>query len=145
MPGKAAPTPWQSGADEGDVSCIVVGTETGHVLVLNPVNFSVLAKIALPRYGTTDHVPGFTSATHAATYSVAAFMSISGQFEVDYRIICACRDGFVYTIKGCDYWVLCLASPDSIQGRGAARDLSASLAGSGDNPVSADHSHLTTH
>ena len=32
--------------------------------------------------------------------SVVAFMSISGQFEVDYRIICACRDGFVYTIKG---------------------------------------------
>ena len=58
---------------------MVVGTEAGRVYVLNSTNFAVLAKFALP--------------------STPSLLSISGQFEAEFRIVVACRDGCVYTIK----------------------------------------------
>jgi Bardet-Biedl syndrome 1 protein len=68
---------------EGDqtVSGIVVGTEAKEVLILNPAGSAIVAKVTLA--------------------SVPVFMAISGTLDVEYRIVVACRDNNVYTIKVC--------------------------------------------
>ena len=66
--------------DEPDaVSMLVVGTESGHVIILEPSGTQELAKVQLP--------------------SAPVFMAVTGLHSVESRIVCACRDGHVYTIK----------------------------------------------
>eukprot|EP00164_Ancoracysta_twista_P002068 GFYU01002724.1.p1 GENE.GFYU01002724.1~~GFYU01002724.1.p1 ORF type:complete len:595 (-),score=154.58 GFYU01002724.1:156-1940(-) len=61
------------------VTQLVMGTESKHVMILNPGGSSILTKVKLN--------------------GVPVFMAINGLFEVEYRIVVACRDGNVYTIK----------------------------------------------
>lgn len=69
----------KSGIDFDDIACIVLATEACKIYVLNSTNFGVMAKFTLP--------------------SPATMMSISGQFESEFRIVVGCRDGCIYTIK----------------------------------------------
>jgi Bardet-Biedl syndrome 1 protein len=69
----------KSMADDDAVSCLVIGTESKDVYVLDPEAFTVLSKMSLP--------------------SVPSFMSVTGLFDVEFRIVVACRDGKVYTLK----------------------------------------------
>ncbi|XP_075401443.1 BBSome complex member BBS1 isoform X2 [Tenrec ecaudatus] len=66
-------------ADEDAVSCLVVGTESKEVLVLDPEAFTVLTKMSLP--------------------SIPAFLDISGQFDVEFLLAAACRDGNIYVLR----------------------------------------------
>lgn len=61
------------------VSSLVIGTEAKQVLILDPPGNSIRVKCTLP--------------------AVPVFMGITGLFDVEYRIVVACRDGAVYTIK----------------------------------------------
>jgi len=67
------------------ISLIVVGTESGHVYILpqDPSNSNFLCKLQLPT-------------------SCPVMFSVSGMFDVDWRIVVASRDGKLYTIKGGD-------------------------------------------
>ncbi|EDO40876.1 predicted protein [Nematostella vectensis] len=69
----------KSVADEDAVSCLVIGTESKDIYILDPEAFTVLSKMSL--------------------LSVPAFMSVSGLYDVEFRVIVACRDGKVYTLK----------------------------------------------
>jgi hypothetical protein len=60
-------------------SCLCIGTESRQVVILDPQGFSIVVKAVLP--------------------SVPAFICVTGMLEVDYRVVCACRDGRIYTIK----------------------------------------------
>lgn len=63
-------------------SCLVVGTEAGFLYVLGSTAMEVVLKVVLP--------------------SPPVFLIVAGCFAVDYRIIVACRDGRIYSIKqGC--------------------------------------------
>ncbi|KAB0377008.1 hypothetical protein FD755_011452 [Muntiacus reevesi] len=66
-------------ADEDAVSCLVLGTESKELLVLDPKAFTILAKMSLP--------------------SVPVFLEVSGQFEVEFRLAAACRNGSVYMLR----------------------------------------------
>ncbi|XP_060108289.1 Bardet-Biedl syndrome 1 protein [Heteronotia binoei] len=66
-------------ADEDAISCLVIGTESNEILVLDPEAFTVLARMALP--------------------SVPAFLDVMGQFDVEYRLTVACRDGCIYIFR----------------------------------------------
>ncbi|XP_062051763.1 Bardet-Biedl syndrome 1 protein isoform X1 [Lepus europaeus] len=66
-------------ADEDAVSCLVLGTENKELLVLDPEAFTVLAKMNLP--------------------SVPVFLEVSGQFDVEFRLAAACRDGNIYILR----------------------------------------------
>ncbi|XP_024604550.1 Bardet-Biedl syndrome 1 protein isoform X4 [Neophocaena asiaeorientalis asiaeorientalis] len=66
-------------ADEDAVSCLVLGTENKELLVLDPEAFTVLAKISLP--------------------SVPVFLEVSGQFDVEFRLAAACRNGNIYMLR----------------------------------------------
>ncbi|CAN0407445.1 BBSome complex member BBS1 isoform X1 [Lampetra fluviatilis] len=66
-------------ADEDAVSCLVVGTESSDIFVLDPEAFTILAKMSLP--------------------SVPVFVDVSGLFDVEFRVVVACRNGNVYTLK----------------------------------------------
>ncbi|XP_067400215.1 Bardet-Biedl syndrome 1 protein isoform X2 [Emydura macquarii macquarii] len=66
-------------ADEDAVSCLVIGTENADVLILDPEAFTILAKMTLPR--------------------VPAFLDVMGQFDVEYRVTVACRDGNIYILR----------------------------------------------
>ena len=66
-------------ADDDAVSCLVIGTESKDIFILDPEAFTVLAKMSLP--------------------SVPVFISVNGLFDVEFRIVVACRDGKVYTLK----------------------------------------------
>uniref|UniRef100_A0A452H236 BBSome complex member BBS1 n=1 Tax=Gopherus agassizii TaxID=38772 RepID=A0A452H236_9SAUR len=66
-------------ADEDAVSCLVIGTESADVLILDPEAFTILAKMTLP--------------------SVPAFLDVMGQFDVEYRVMVACRDGSIYILR----------------------------------------------
>jgi len=65
--------------DEDSISCLVIGTESKEVYVLDPEAFTVLAKMNLP--------------------SVPSFLSVSGLYDVEFRIVTACRDGKIYNLK----------------------------------------------
>ncbi|XP_059157343.1 Bardet-Biedl syndrome 1 protein homolog [Physella acuta] len=66
-------------ADDDAISCLVLGTESKSIYILDPEAFSILATINLP--------------------SVPVFLSVNGLFDVDYRIVVSCRNGCVYTVK----------------------------------------------
>jgi len=65
--------------DDDAVSMLVVGTEAGQVLILDPPGATVQYKVQL--------------------VSAPVFMHVGGTLAVEWRVICACRDGNVYTIK----------------------------------------------
>jgi formate/nitrite transporter FocA (FNT family) len=57
----------------------VIGTENKEILILNPAGSTTLVRCRLK--------------------DVPAFMAVSGSFDVEYRIVVACRDHKVYTVK----------------------------------------------
>ena len=67
--------------DFDGVSLLVVGTENGSVMILpqDPVNSAFLCKVQLP--------------------SAPTMMSVSGVFDVEWRISVICRDGKLYSVK----------------------------------------------
>ncbi|XP_014667462.1 PREDICTED: Bardet-Biedl syndrome 1 protein-like [Priapulus caudatus] len=69
----------KSMADDDAVSCLVLGSENREIYVLDPEAFTVLSMLQIP--------------------SVPVFLSVSGLFDVEFRIIAACRDGNLYTVK----------------------------------------------
>lgn len=69
----------KSMADEDAISCLVLGTESKSVYVLDPEAFTVLTTMELP--------------------SVPVFLSVTGLYDVEYRIVVACRNGCIYTLK----------------------------------------------
>ncbi|CAL9699155.1 unnamed protein product [Knipowitschia caucasica] len=66
-------------ADEDGVSCLVIGTESCEVYVLDPEAFIILTKVVVP--------------------APPVVLDVSGQFDVEYRITAACRDGNVYILR----------------------------------------------
>lgn len=69
----------KSMAEENAVSCLVLGTENKNIYVLEPDAFTILAAMTVP--------------------SIPVFLNVSGLFDVEYRIIIACRNGCLYTLK----------------------------------------------
>ncbi|XP_057681735.1 Bardet-Biedl syndrome 1 protein isoform X2 [Corythoichthys intestinalis] len=69
----------KSTADEDGVSCLLIGTESAHLYVLDPEAFIILAKMSLPAPPTA--------------------MDVTGQFDVEFRITAACRDGNIYVLR----------------------------------------------
>lgn len=65
--------------EENTISCLVIGAENKDILVLDPEAFTILSKTTVP--------------------SVPVFLCVSGLFDVDYRIMIACRDSKVYHLK----------------------------------------------
>ena len=66
-------------ADDDAVSCLVLGTESRSVYVLDPEAFTVLANMTLP--------------------AVPVLLHVSGLYDVEFRVIVACRDGSVYVLR----------------------------------------------
>ncbi|XP_068615019.1 Bardet-Biedl syndrome 1 protein [Brachionichthys hirsutus] len=69
----------KSTADEDAVSCLVIGTESCDVYVLDPEAFIILSKMSLPAAPT--------------------MMDVTGQFDVEFRITVACRNGNIYILR----------------------------------------------
>uniref|UniRef100_A0A1A7XV17 BBSome complex member BBS1 n=1 Tax=Iconisemion striatum TaxID=60296 RepID=A0A1A7XV17_9TELE len=69
----------KSTADEDGVSCLVIGTENSDVFVLDPEAFTILSKMSLPAAPT--------------------LMDVTGQFDVEFRITVACRNGNIYILR----------------------------------------------
>ncbi|XP_067130781.1 Bardet-Biedl syndrome 1 protein [Centruroides vittatus] len=69
----------KSMAEENAVSCLVLGTENKNIYILEPDAFTILAAMTVP--------------------SIPVFLNVSGLFDVEYRIIIACRNGCLYTLK----------------------------------------------
>ncbi|KAJ7307401.1 hypothetical protein JRQ81_009417 [Phrynocephalus forsythii] len=65
--------------DEDAVSCLVIGTENAEILILDPEAFTILTKMTVP--------------------SVPAFLDVTGQFDVEYRLTAACRNGCIYILR----------------------------------------------
>ncbi|XP_004618503.2 Bardet-Biedl syndrome 1 protein isoform X1 [Sorex araneus] len=66
-------------ADEDAISCLVVGTENKELLVLDPEAFTILSQMSLP--------------------SIPVFLEASGQFDVEFRLAAACRNGNIYILR----------------------------------------------
>ncbi|XP_028989573.1 Bardet-Biedl syndrome 1 protein [Betta splendens] len=69
----------KSTADEDGVSCLVIGTECSDVYILDPEAFIVLYKMSLPAAPT--------------------LMDVTGQYDVEFRITVACRNGNIYILR----------------------------------------------
>jgi Bardet-Biedl syndrome 1 protein len=65
--------------ERGGVGCLVVGTESSKVLVLDKSGANVLKKVSMP--------------------SVPVHLLVSGLVDVEYRVIVACRNGNIHIIK----------------------------------------------
>lgn len=66
-------------ADEDAVSCLVIGTESNDIYILDPEAFTILSKLSLP--------------------SAPTLMDVTGQFDVEFRITVACRNGNIYILR----------------------------------------------
>ncbi|XP_075693478.1 BBSome complex member BBS1 isoform X2 [Rhinoderma darwinii] len=66
-------------ADEDAVCCLVIGTESGEIFILDPEAFTILSRVSLP--------------------SVPALLDVNGQYDIEYRITVACRNGNVYILR----------------------------------------------
>ncbi|XP_069750157.1 Bardet-Biedl syndrome 1 protein isoform X2 [Narcine bancroftii] len=66
-------------ADEDAVGCLVIGIESMDICILDPEAFTIQAKVSLP--------------------GVPVFLDVSGQFDVEFRIIAACRNGNIYIVR----------------------------------------------
>ncbi|XP_071370814.1 Bardet-Biedl syndrome 1 protein [Centroberyx affinis] len=69
----------KSTADEDGVSCLVIGTESSEVYILDPEAFTILSKMWLPAAPT--------------------LLDVTGQFDVEFRITAACRNGNIYILR----------------------------------------------
>ncbi|XP_050689408.1 Bardet-Biedl syndrome 1 protein homolog [Eriocheir sinensis] len=69
----------KSHAEDDAISCLVLGTESANIFILDPEAFTILNSMSLP--------------------SVPVFLSVTGLYDVEYRIIVACRNGQIYTLK----------------------------------------------
>lgn len=69
----------QESYNDTAVSQLIIGTESGYLYVLNTLGTDVVLKLQLP--------------------AVPVCMAAIGAFEKDYRIVVACRNGNVYTVK----------------------------------------------
>ena len=65
--------------EDDAVSMLVVGTEAGDILVLNPAGTEVVKRWKLP--------------------SAPVHMAVTGVKDIEFRIVCACRDGNIHTVK----------------------------------------------
>lgn len=72
-------TLYKSIQEEQSISSLVIGTESKAVWILDQWASNILEQIKIP--------------------GVPTFFSISGCYDVEYRIAVACRDGVIYTIK----------------------------------------------
>jgi Bardet-Biedl syndrome 1 protein len=66
--------------DIDTLGCLVLGTEGKKLLILDPSASTVLKQATLP--------------------AVPVFLATHGAYDLDYRVIAACRNGSVYTLKG---------------------------------------------
>ena len=69
-------------SEDGDLgmSSLVIGTESKKIYIIKHTGYSIACECELP--------------------SVPVMMSITGSYGVGYRIVVACRDAKIYTIKG---------------------------------------------
>ncbi|KAJ1632773.1 bardet-Biedl syndrome 1 family protein [Pavlovales sp. CCMP2436] len=65
--------------DDDALSQLVIGTESGSVLILDVGGVTIVSRFQLP--------------------SAPVYIAVTGLCDVEYRIVCACRNGSVYTIK----------------------------------------------
>jgi Bardet-Biedl syndrome 1 protein len=65
--------------DTDAISCLIIGTESALAFVLDPEAFTILAAISLP--------------------GVPAHLHVAGLFDVEFRLVLACRDGSVAMVK----------------------------------------------
>uniref|UniRef100_A0A6I8Q1I5 BBSome complex member BBS1 n=1 Tax=Xenopus tropicalis TaxID=8364 RepID=A0A6I8Q1I5_XENTR len=66
-------------ADEDAVCCLVIGTESGELFILDPEAFTILTRVSLS--------------------SVPTLLDVTGQYDIEYRITVACRNGNVYILR----------------------------------------------
>ncbi|XP_068116242.1 Bardet-Biedl syndrome 1 protein isoform X2 [Hyperolius riggenbachi] len=66
-------------ADEDAVCCLVIGTESGEIFILDPEAFTILTRVSLP--------------------SIPTLLDVTGQFDIEYRITVACRNGNAYILR----------------------------------------------
>jgi len=69
----------KSHADDDAISCLLIGTENRELFILDPEAFTVLIRQSLP--------------------SEPVFIRSTGLYDVDYRILVACRNGSVLVLK----------------------------------------------
>ncbi|CAF0884301.1 unnamed protein product [Brachionus calyciflorus] len=69
----------KSSPDEDAINVLLVGTELKTIYVIDTEAFTILATMECP------HIP--------------VFLNASGLFDVEFRVIAACRDGCLYTYK----------------------------------------------
>ncbi|GLH14205.1 Bardet-Biedl syndrome 1 protein [Gryllus bimaculatus] len=73
-------------AEEDAVACLVVGTENGGIYVLDPEAFTVLESLSL-------------SGCSSSNNTVPVHLVATGLFDVEYRILAACRDGTICLLR----------------------------------------------
>ncbi|KAL4648195.1 Bardet-Biedl syndrome 1 protein isoform X2 [Arapaima gigas] len=71
-------------AEEDAVSCLVIGTESKDIYVLDPEAFTILSK---------------ASHTCIRLIFVPTLIDVTGQFDVEFRITVACRNGNIYILR----------------------------------------------
>ncbi|KAJ4939607.1 hypothetical protein JOQ06_029051 [Pogonophryne albipinna] len=93
----------KSTADEDGVSCLVIGTESCDVFVLDPEAFIILSTVN-PFKSTGLEVERRTVGVDYRVLQMSlpappTMMDVTGQFDVEFRITVACRNGNIYILR----------------------------------------------
>lgn len=93
-------------ADDDAVSCLVIGTESQDVYILDPEAFTILSKVSSSvlfhqYFQGLDRILKLYLHLQMSLPSVPTLMDVTGQFDVEFRIIVACRNGNIYILRRC--------------------------------------------
>jgi Bardet-Biedl syndrome 1 protein len=77
----------KSMTEEDASSCLVVGTESSDIYILDPDAFTILESMNLGGQG------------NAIGVGVPVHLGVTGLYDVEFRIVVACRDGCIYLVR----------------------------------------------
>ena len=86
----------KNSADEDALNCLVIGTEDQNIYIIESEAFTTLATVikqARPSLiDTFDCIQMNCPAT-------PSFLDVSGVYDVEFRILAACRNGYIYLFR----------------------------------------------
>ncbi|CAF1248119.1 unnamed protein product [Rotaria magnacalcarata] len=69
----------KNSADEDAINCLVIGTEDQNIYIVESEAFTILATMNCP--------------------ATPSFLDVSGVYDVEFRILAACRNGYIYLFR----------------------------------------------
>ena len=87
----------KNSADEDAVNCLVVGTEDQNIYIVECEAFTTLTAVRYSKYFLECR--NYLSQLQINCPATPSFLDASGVYDVEFRILAACRNGYIYLFR----------------------------------------------